>query len=747
MPTWRHGFLVAWFVALAWGAAAPRAAAGADPPMVRIPRVDKPPTLAEFLDGTEPAGWLRITDFVQREPGDGVPVSQPTTAYLGYDAQHLYVVFVCRDDPAQVRAHLAKREAIMGDDIVGVVLDTFRDRRRAYLFLTNPLGIQLDGVVTEGQDDDYTFDALWESDGRLTPDGYVVRIAIPFRSLRFSEAPEQRWGIALGRIIVRNNETSFWPYVTRRIPSFAQQMATLEGLEHVSPGRNLQAIPYSTLTAARVLETDPAAYARTTSGRAGLDAKLVLRDAVTVDLTLNPDFSQVESDEPQVTINQRFEVFFPEKRPFFIENAGFFQTPQTLFFSRRVADPQFGARVTGKTGRWAFGGLAIDDRRSALARATVARDPAGRAGVVVARVQRELGAQSAVGALVTNQQVGGTANRVASADVRLKLSEHWYFTAQATLSRVTAGDGATAEGTAYDARLRYGSRRFTYAAEYVDRSPRFATSLGFIPRVDMRQAEQYVRYRWFPERRGLVSLGPSLFLLANWDHRGVLQDRQGFLQFGAELKGQTSVEVERTEAMERYQGVAFSRRTTRIAGDTQRWRWLGVTGSYVSGTEINYYPAPPLSPFLAHAARARAGVTLRPSTRLRLEHTSLYTRLAAPAGLAASLGTHPAVFRNHIVRSRVDYQATRELSFRAIVDYETVRPNPALVALERRERVRADVLVTYLVNPWTALYIGYTDAFENLAFDRDLAALRRTAHPTLSTGRQVFVKVSYLARW
>jgi hypothetical protein len=140
-------------------------------------------------------------------------------------------------------------------------------------------------------------------------------------------------------------------------------------------------------------------------------------------------------------------------------------------------------------------------------------------------------------------------------------------------------------------------------------------------------------------------------------------------------------------------------------------------------------------------------VTLRPSTRLRLEHTSLFTRLAAPAGLAASLGTHPTVFRNHIVRSRVDYQATRELSFRAIVDYETVRPNPALVALERRERVRADVLVTYLVNPWTALYIGYTDAFENLAFDRDLAALRRTAHPTLSTGRQVFVKVSYLARW
>ncbi len=725
----------------------PAPAAAQAPPTVRIPRVAKPPVLEDFADGTgrTPDGWLRITGFVQREPGDGVPASQPTTAYLGYDNDHLYVLFVCRDDPAKIRAHLTKREAIMGDDIVGVALDTFRDRRRAYLFLANPLGIQLDGIVTEGQDDDYTFDAVWHSEGRLTPGGYVVRIAIPFRSLRFTNAAQQTWGIALGRIIVRNNETSFWPYITRRIPSFVQQMATLEGLERVSPGRNLQAIPYTTFTAARFLEGSPAAYAREASARLGLDAKAVLRDAVTVDLTLNPDFSQVESDEPQVTVNQRFEVFFPEKRPFFIENAGFFQTRQTLFFSRRVADPQLGARVTGKAGRWAFAGLAMDDRRSALA---APADEGGRARVLVARVQRELGGQSSVGALTTSHDAGGASNHVVSADARLRLSEHWYAVGQATLSRTAAPDGTTAEGTAYDAELFYGSRRFWYSLEYVDRSPGFHTSLGFVPRTDMRQVEQFVRYTWFVERGALVSLRPSVSGIANWDHRGTLQDWRIAPEFTVEFKGQTSLEVERTEAMERFAGVDFRQHATRLSAETQWWRWLGVTGSYRAGTQINYYPAASLAPFVGPARRASLGVTLRPSGRLRLAETYLFSRLAAPPDAVRRAGSlRPHVFSNHIVRSRVDYQFTRELSLRAIADYEAVLPNRRLVALERTRHLRADVLVTYLVNPWSAVYVGYTDAYDNL--ERDPAApglLRRTGSPTLSTGRQFFIKVSYLVR-
>ena len=167
---------------------------------VSIPRVTVPPTLDDYLDGEPRPDEVAITTFVQREPGDGVPASQPTEAYLSYDDEHLYVVFVAREsDPRNVRASLTRREGFGNDDFVGVMLDTFRDRRRAYLFMANPLGVQRDGVNTDGGEDDYSFDTIWESEGRLTEFGYVVRMAIPFKSLRFSDQPQQFPRDRLGR--------------------------------------------------------------------------------------------------------------------------------------------------------------------------------------------------------------------------------------------------------------------------------------------------------------------------------------------------------------------------------------------------------------------------------------------------------------------------------------------------------------------------------------------------------------------
>src|SRR5262249_32155044 len=153
----------------------------------------------------------------------------------------------------------------------------------------------------------------------------VTWMAIPFKSLRFANADVQTWGIALIRIISRNNETSFYPYITRRIEGFTQQFANMEGLEKISPGRNMQIIPYGFFAHARFLDPSVPRFKTDTDYRGGVDAKIVLKDTLTFDFTVNPDFSQVESDEPQVTVNQRFEVFFPEKRPFFLENSGYFQ--------------------------------------------------------------------------------------------------------------------------------------------------------------------------------------------------------------------------------------------------------------------------------------------------------------------------------------------------------------------------------------------------------------------------------------
>ena len=330
---------------------------------------------------------------------------------------------------------MSRREQIFNDDFVGLFLDTFNDRQRAYEFLASPLGIQLDGILTEGTGDDFSFDTIWQTRGRLTPFGYVVWMSIPFKSLRFPPAAEGEptWGVAFMRGIPVKSENVFWPGQTRRISSFTNQFADLHGLQGVTAGRNIQLIPYGTFTGARFLDRNAAKYDSQNDGRAGVDAKIVAKDSLAFDFTLNPDFSQVESDEPQVTINQRFEVFFPEKRPFFLENSAYFQTPVTLFFSRRIRDPQLGARMTGKIGRWAVGAIALDDR--AAGRALAATDPLhdDRAFNGIVRARREFG-ESSVGALVTSRDFGPSFNRVASADTRIRLNPQWTIQGQAAVS-------------------------------------------------------------------------------------------------------------------------------------------------------------------------------------------------------------------------------------------------------------------------------------------------------------------------
>ncbi|HJQ68392.1 MAG TPA: DUF5916 domain-containing protein [Blastocatellia bacterium] len=719
----------------------------AQPPSLRIPRVTVPPKLEDYLDGESTPGGARVAGFIQREPKDGEPASQETTVYLSYDDKNLYAVFVCKDEPGKVRAHLVKREAIFGDDVVGLLLDTYHDRRRAYEFLTNPLGIQLDGIASEGQDDDFSFDTLWHSEGRVTPFGYVVWMAIPFKSLRFTSDDVQTWGVALGRIMPRTNEEVFWPRITRSVAGFAQQMATLEGLEQISPGRNLQIIPYGFFARARFLDDQTGRLRTDTDARAGVDAKIVIKDSFTLDITANPDFSQVESDEPQVTINQRFEVFFPEKRPFFLENAGFFQTPENLFFSRRVADPQFGLRLTGKTGPWALGVLGMDDRAPGR---LLDDDPLDgeRAAIGVFRVQRELAEQSSVGLLVTSRDFAATSNRVYSVDTRLKLDQNWVFTGQAISSQTRLADGTHLSGPAYFADMTRSGRTFFYFGNYRDRSPDFRSQLGFIPRVDIRQTEHFARYTRFPKQSPVQRFGPSAYAVANWDRRGRLQDWTANVGFSAGFARQTSIFVQHSESFELFRDQQFRKRDVYFEFETEWLDWLAFSASYLRGRGVNFFPARERLPFPADTVNGQMQVTFRPTSRFSFEQTYIYNRLRTPGGL--DIDDTPAstsIFNNHLLRSKVNYQFTRELSLRAILDYDAVLPNTDLVELEREKRLNADLLLTYLLNPGTALYVGYTDGYENLRLDPTNSLFRRAGSPTTSVGRQFFVKMSYLLRF
>jgi hypothetical protein len=750
-------------------------------PLSKIPRVHRAPKLEDFLEDHPREAELTVTDFRQNTPGDGTPATESTTAYLSYDGKNLYAVFVCHDEVGAVRAHLSKREATDQDDGVGVLLDTFRDFHRAYFFYSNPLGVQTDAIYTEGQGYDFSFDTLWDNAGRVMNDGYIVFFSIPFKSLRFSNEPEQTWGVALYRVILRKSEYDYWPYVTQRVEGLTQQFAPVAGLENVSPGRNIQLIPYGLLANDHFLNqpnppsaATPPTFQDRFEHRAGLDAKFVAKDSLTFDVTLNPDFSQVESDDPQVTVNQRFAVFFPEKRPFFIENAGFFMTPINLFFSRQIANPQFGTRMTGKLGNWTLGALIIDDRQPGQGFTSGPYNT--RAVDEVLRVTREFGNQSFIGGFFSSRDFADTSNRVASLDARLKLSKNWVVDIQGvhswTRQDLNAGQNCLSfassapaigsqQGNALWADASYSGRHFSFSTNYNDFSPNFCTELGFVNRIDIRQNNAFGGYFWRPDKSKIIDFGPIFSETVDWNHNSILQDWQAAVGFQVDLTKQTTISVNRGEAYELFDNIGFRKHSTSVLAATQPYKWISFSTRYTQGIGENFFPAPGLLPFLANVRRVNFGLTLRPSARFRFDETLIYYRLGTRAGwVTPPFSPGQSVFNNYLNRAKLNYQFTKELSLRLILDYNATIANTNLLDLQTNlgsfdggpiaptKQFTTDVLLTYLLHPGTAVYLGYNNGYSDLTLHPGTSPfVTAQGAPNNSTSRLFFIKLSYLLRF
>ena len=756
-----------------------------EPPAIVIPRLPRAPALVDFLT-MEPLGEVaphmtRVSGFVQRDPHDGAAVSQRTEAYLGYDEKSLYVVFVCFDEPGKVRAHKARREDVQDDDNVEIMLDTFRDRRRAYAFQINPLGVQWDAIWTEAPHEDVSgnfdtsFDTLWYSQGKLTSQGYVAWMAIPFKSLRFPPTAEQSWGIILYRGIVRENENAFWPQVSQRFEGRLGQAATMTGLEGISPGRNVQLIPYGLLNSFRDLDTrnpnDPHFENRAIGGTFGLDSKIVLHDSLVLDLTANPDFSQVESDEPQVTVNQRFAVYFPEKRPFFIENADYFRTPIDLFFTRQIENPSFGARLTGKVGPYSLGLLTADDRSPGLI--VPPSDPlaGSRRYFTIARVSRDIFKQSSIGAIYTDEEypAAGGFNRIGGLDSRIKFAPNWTATLQSVASSTLNPGGLYQAGPATLADTTFAGVHTSYEGTYKDISPGFTTLPGFVNRVDIRDLGNTFDYRFRPEGGALVSWGPSMHTDWVWAHDGTRLDLLTDPSVSFRFKGQSFVTLyPYTDFHEQLRPVDFAalsanrdyhEHNSSVIWGTSYLKWLVLQGYYFWGDGVNFVPpvtqnplpcpgslglaSASCPPFLARSDNGSVIASLRPTSALRIDNTYLFTRLRDRDSSAA-------IFNNHIIRTKWNWQFTRELSLRMILQYTATLSNPALTSLPTTKQFNGDFLITYLIHPGTAIYVGYNSDLQNIdpaLLPSPSGGLVRTRDKLINDGRLFFVKVSYLFRF
>jgi hypothetical protein len=793
------------------------------PPSVTVPRLSRAPSLDEFLtmkpQGEAALQMVRVTGFTQRNPHDGEAVTEPTDAYLGYDQKNLYIVFVCFDDPRQVRARMSRREDIFDDDQVEVILDTFHDRRRAYAFQTTPLGVQWDAIWTEASREEQTaghfdtsFDTVWDSKGKVTSQGFVVWMAIPFKSLRFPATELQEWGIILYRGITRKTEDSFWPHVSYKIEGRLGQAATLNGLEGISPGHSIELIPYGLMRGFRALDTrdpfNPYFQHADVQGQPGMDAKFVFHDHFTLDLTANPDFSQVESEDPQITVNQRYAVYFPEKRPFFLENEDFFRTPMDLLFTRSIADPSAGVRLTGKDGPYSVGLLAADDRSPGLAVPDYNQYSGIRSYFTVARVSRDIFGQSSVGALYADWECPSTGefNRVGGVDTHLKFNPNWTLDGQAVTSSSNLnlnceanyypfssgnrGNNNYFAGPADKLELRRDGLHFTYDGMYNDISPGFVSIPGFINRVDIREMVQTADYRFRPKRGWVVDWGPSAYGRLDFDHSGLRLDTDYFPYLSIQGRGQTVIVLRPyEETRERLRPQDFSyygygsfcppsclgnqdyhEHTSGAQFQTGYFKMATIGASYYWGDGTNFVAQLPTSatsltpytqPFLAREDTAQGTLSIRPIKPLKIENTYLFERLRTTGATYNFLqmqypGAGHSIFNDHIIRSKWNWQFTPQLSVRVILQYNALLAGTPGVGspytyLPTEKEFNADFLVTYLVHPGTAIYVGYNSDLQNLgivpATPTFPSYVTNTARGYMNDSRQFFVKVSYLFRF
>ncbi len=502
---------------------------------VTVPKFEKAPVIDGRLDEDVWQKAVVLKDFYQIQPGDNLPPSKPTEVLIGYDPKFLYIAFRVTDEPDKIRSTVAKRDNIFNDDYVGFMLDTFNDQRKAFEVFFNPLGIQGDGMLTEGRGEDFSIDLLMESKGIIHETGWDVEVSIPFKSLRFDAGKGKLWGAHFFRRIKRlENELDSWMPFNRSISSNLSQAGKLAGLDEIAVERTIEIIPSATLSeTGRFIRSYNQTPGFQDVGRIlneplklelGLTAKFIPSPGMTIDLAINPDFAQVEADQIVVTANQRFPIFYPEKRPFFLEGIDVFRTPITIVHTRSIVDPDIAVKTTGKRGRNTFGlmvasdngpgNLSADDRsalslcleRRAVSPAVICNNERfldKNAYVGVLRLKRDVGKENTLGLLATSYNFIEKHNQVGSLDGRFRLNKETTatFNLIGTTSRNFFFDPdegktryRTGNGFGYSADYNVSGRNWGWELYGEGFTKDYRTDVGFVQRTNSNFSSAFLRY-------------------------------------------------------------------------------------------------------------------------------------------------------------------------------------------------------------------------------------------------------------
>ncbi|HPC84312.1 MAG TPA: DUF5916 domain-containing protein [Thermoanaerobaculaceae bacterium] len=679
-------------------------------------------------------------------PGENIPAPVRTEFLIAHDATHLYLAFRAFDpDPSAIRAHLTDRDRAHRDDFVGIMLDTFNDKRRGYEFFVNPLGVQMDLARNEvggGKSEDDTWDAIWDSAGRITAEGYVVEMAIPFSSLRFLKtAGEQAWRIAPFRAYPRKVRHQIFAMPLQRDNNcFFCQVPVFVGFAGITPGRNLELAP--TLTSQRTDELEDTSDLESpwrdgsSRTRAGVSGRWGVTPNLSLNVALNPDFSQVEADSAQLATNSRYALFYPEKRPFFLEGADIFSTPLSAVYTRTVADPQWGAKLSGKAGKQAFGVFVARDRVTNLlfpSNAGSDLDTYGEDNTSgVFRYRRDLGESSAVGVIATSREAEGYSNRVWGADAFVRLSDRDQVRVQVlTSSTRYPGEVAQAygqpasrfEGSAFFANYEHNERTWNVWAWQERYTTGFRADAGFVPRVDANNYGLGGQYKLLGEKGDWYTR--LAFGIEPWrttDHTGRVTDEAfaAWANYQGPLQSMANLRLAR--AREYYDGVTY---------DQNRLSWFSnvrVNGTLTMSLEgrlgdtIDY-----ANGRAATVTRIEPGITLDLGRHLALTIDHVFEDLDVRGG---------RLYRANLTQAKAVYQFSTRAFVRLILQHLDLRRKRGLYLdppdSSKDRSLYSQLMFSYKLDPQTVLFLGYSDSRGET--DRIALMLR---------SRTLFAKVGY----
>jgi hypothetical protein len=732
-----------------WALLLPAASRAADPkpgPPLTIVRATGAITVDGDLSDPGWQGVPGITTWFETRVGDNVEPQVGNVAYLAYDDDYFYAGFRFEDpNPTGIRAPLGDHDAVPSStDYAGAIIDSRNDGKTAQMFLANPRGVQYDALSSDVTGEDNAPDYFWDSAGKITATGWNLEIRVPFSSLRYANIAQPTWGILLYRNYPRDRRYQFFTArLPRDVACFICNSSKLTGLERLPHGSHLVVAPFSTASLTR-LPSDGLGtpFEDEKEADVGLDVKWNPAASAAIDATVNPDFSQIESDAAQIVANERFALAYPEKRPFFLEGGDLFSTPIQAVYTRTITSPRAGLRATGRARSLAYTALVTHDRGGGV---VVLPGPQGSdvapqdfaSDVGIARVRRDFGS-SFVSGLFTGRAIeGGGDNFVGGPDFQWRPDPSNNVTGQALWSRsrtpnrpdlAAEWDGRTLEDRALLLYGQHGSTHFDFFLQGLDVGPDFRTDDGFVPQVGYREAFLETGLTARPKDAFFSRIRLFTVDWADWEPDGDLLTRR--VSVGTGMDGQlnsfTRIELNRDEFLVGHE--ILQRFRPRVYFEASPGRLLNYfnVNSYF-GDEVDF-----------ENAREGSGVTLssqvilRPSTHLELN------LIASRRWLDIDEPTESGrLFTAEVERARATWSFNSRSFVRLIGQYERTRRDTSLYHSgedrPKSERLTGSALFAYKLNWQTVVYVGYGDGREYL----------RATDALEDMGHQAFAKISY----